>query len=273
VSALDRIVARARERLEETKRGTPLAAVRAAAREAGPAPPFRAALERPGTSLIAEAKRRSPSKGVLREPYDPVALATAYEAAGARAVSVLTEPEFFGGEPAHLQAVQRAVTLPVLRKDFVLEEYQLHEARAWGASAALVIVAALDDARLGELRAAAEEIGVEALVEVHTEHEAERALRAGATLLGVNNRDLATFRTDRATTARIAKAVPPGVLLVSESGILTRADVREAEAAGARAVLVGEALVTAADPGAKVAELLGRAEPEPRRPSGRARAT
>lgn len=258
MSVLQQIVAKVAERLVETKRRSPVAAVRSAAESAPRPPSFRAALAAEGTSLIAEAKARSPSKGVLREPYDPVALARMYEAAGARAVSILTEPDFFGGEPAHLRKVRAVVQVPVLRKDFVVDEYQLWEARAWGASAALLIVAALDDAQTADLREMAEGIGLDALVEVHTEREAERALAAGATIVGVNNRDLATFHTDRAVTARVAGTLPRGIVVVSESGIFTREDVLEVERAGAHAVLVGEALVTAADLGAKVAELLGR---------------
>jgi len=258
VSVLARILERTAERLEDARRRCPEASLRAEA-EAAPEPPsFRAALVAPGTTLVAETKRRSPSRGALREPYDPVALARAYARAGARAISVLTEPEFFGGDPEHLRAVRGAVALPVLRKDFVLETRQLLEARAWGASAALLIVAALNDARLADLVAAAGGIGVDALVEVHTEAEAERALAAGARIVGVNHRDLATFRTDRGVTARVARLVPADVPLVAESGISTREHVLEVEAAGANAVLVGEALVTAADPGAKAAELLGR---------------
>ncbi|MFN8179408.1 MAG: indole-3-glycerol phosphate synthase TrpC [bacterium] len=263
MSVLEQIVERVRERLAETKRRVPVPVVRRDAEAAAARPSFRAAIEAEGTSLIAEAKARSPSKGVLRDPYDPVALARAYASAGARAVSVLTEPDFFDGAPAHLVAVRDAVALPVLRKDFVVDEYQLWEAKAWGASAALLIVAALEDALLRDLRATAAAIGVDALVEVHTEAEAERALAAGALIVGVNHRDLATFRTERDATARVAKVVPKDVLLVSESGIKTRADVLEVERAGARAVLVGEALVTSADPGAKTRELIGRAAGAP----------
>ncbi len=258
MSVLAGIVARVREDLAEAKRRMPPGAARAAAESAPPRPSFAAALREPGTTLVAEAKRRSPSRGVLRDPYDAAQLARAYAAGGARAVSVLTEPHFFGGAPEHLHAVRDAVPLPILRKDFVVDEFQLFEARAWGASAALLIVAALEDARLADLLAACSGAGLDALVEVHTEAEAERALRAGARILGVNNRDLATFRTDLAVTARVARAVPSGVPLVAESGIHARADVLEVERAGACAVLVGEALVTAGDPFAKARELLGR---------------
>jgi indole-3-glycerol phosphate synthase len=242
----------------DTQRRVTLAEVRRSAEAAPARPSFRAALAAPGTSLIAEAKCASPSRGVLREPYDPVELARTYEAAGARAMSVLTEPEFFRGAPDHLRAVREACSLPLLRKDFLVDPYQVWEARAWGASAALLIVAALDDALLRDLHALAEEVGLDALVEAHTEAEADRALAAGARIVGVNNRDLRTFDTDRATTARVAARLPQDVLLVSESGIHTRAHVQEVEAAGASAVLVGEALVTAEDPAERIAELIGR---------------
>lgn len=259
MSVLDRIVGTVRERLAERSRAVPAAEVRRRA-ESGPAPPsFRAALEAPGVSLIAEAKRRSPSRpeGFTARDYDPAALARVYERGGARAMSVLTEPDFFGGAPEHLEQARGACSLPLLRKDFLIDPYQCWEARAWGASAALLIVAALDETLLRDLHAALGAVGLDALVEVHTEDEAERAVALGARILGVNNRDLATFRTDRGVTARIAAGVPDGTLLVAESGISTREHVREAGRAGAAAVLVGEAIVGAEDPEAKVRELAG----------------
>ena len=257
MSILARITDAVGERLARRRRELPLAEVRRAAEAAPRRPSFRSALEAEGTSLIAEAKAASPSKGTLCEPYDPAALARIYEEAGARAMSVLTEPDFFRGAPAHLEQAVAACRLPVLRKDFVLDAYQVWEARAWGASAVLLIVAALDDARLADLRALAEEIGIDPLVEVHDEGEAERALAAGARVVGVNNRDLATFRTDRSVTGRVAAVIGGEGTLVSESGIRSRADVIEVEASGADAVLVGEAIVTASDPAAKVRELVG----------------
>jgi indole-3-glycerol phosphate synthase len=254
---LERIVARVRERLEATSRETPLAEVRARAAAAAARPALRAALERPGTAVIAEAKRASPSKGILRDPYDAAELARVYERAGARALSVLTEPEFFLGAPEDLQRVARASALPILRKDFIVSEYQIQEAKAWGASAVLLIVAALELAELRELAAIAAGLDLAALVEVHTEQEAERALAAGARLIGVNNRDLSTFNVDLTTTARVAALVGPEVLLVAESGIFTRRDVLEVERAGAKAVLVGESLLASPDPAKKIHELLG----------------
>ncbi len=257
MSILDRIVRKVQERMAARMAERPLADVRQEAEAVPSRPSFRAALDRAGTSLIAEAKAASPSKGMLRDPYDPAELARIYETAGARAMSVLTEPDFFGGAPGHLRAAVDACALPVLRKDFLVEPYQVWEAKAWGASAALLIVAALSDERLRDLRTLLEEIGLDALVEVHTPAEAERALAAGATILGVNNRDLATFETDLGVTARVGSGVPDGVLLVSESGIRSRADVLEVERAGAKAILVGEALVSSDDPAARVRELVG----------------
>lgn len=259
MSVLERILGRVSERLAGTMRETPLAAVREVAQAAPVRASFRAALARAGTSLIAEAKHASPSRGVLREPYDPAELARIYEASGARAMSVLTETDFFGGSPEHLRAARDACALPLLRKDFVTDPYQVWEARAWGASAVLLIVAALDDARLRDLLAVAGEAALDAVVEVHTASEAERAAAARAPIVGINNRDLATFVTDRAVTGRLARLLPEGTIVVSESGIFTREHVREVEAAGAHAVLVGEAIVKEADPAGKVRELTGGA--------------
>jgi indole-3-glycerol phosphate synthase len=262
VSTLLRIVERVRKRLEERRRELPAERVRAEAEGAAAPPGFRAALVPPGTSLIAEVKRRSPTRpdGFLSGEFEPAKVAREYESAGARAVSVLTEADFFGGSPEDLRAVRRSVALPILRKDFVVDPYQCWEAKAWGASAVLLIVAALDDARLRDLHDLLGELALGALVEVHTEAEAERALRLRPALLGVNNRDLTTFATDRGTTRRIAALLPPDTTLVAESGISTRAHVLEAEAAGAKAVLVGEALLASGDPARKVRELTGAAE-------------
>jgi indole-3-glycerol phosphate synthase len=260
VSVLDRILERGRERLAERRAAVPESRVRAEA-EAAPVPPdFRDAVERPGTSVIAEAKRRSPSRphgfGVGRA-LDPAQLAREYEAAGARALSVLTEPDFFGGHADDLRSARAACRLPVLRKDFLVDPYQCWETRAWGASAALLIVAALDDARLRDLHDLLGELGLAALVEVHTEAEADRALAVSPRLVGVNNRDLGTFVADRSTTARVAARLPAGTTLVAESGISTREHVLEMEAAGAAAVLVGEALLVSTRPGDRVRELRG----------------
>lgn len=260
MSVLDDIVATVTTRLNERQRFRPLAVMQEEAASASPRASFREALAAPGTSLIAEAKRRSPSRGLLREPYDPVELGRIYEREGARAMSVLTEPDYFAGAAEHLQAVAGAISLPLLRKDFVVSEYQIWEAKAWGASAVLLIVSVLHDSRLDEFLHVADAAGLDALVEVHSEEEAEFALRAPVRVLGVNNRNLATFETNRETTARIAPMVPDGTLLVSESGIFERSHVEEVEAMGARAVLIGEAIVTADSPAARIQALLGREE-------------
>lgn len=260
MNVLDRIVVRVRERLDETRRSRPLAMIRREGEQSSPRASFREALRAPGISLIAEAKQASPSKGILRAPYDAAGLARLYEVAGARAISVLTEPEFFRGSEADLRAVAGATRLPILRKDFVVAEDQLWEARAWGASAALLIVAVLEDSHLADLLHIASGASLDALVEVHTETELERALRAGASIVGVNNRDLTTFVTDLGTTGRLARGRAPGMVLVAESGIGSRADVLTVERAGADAMLVGEAILVASDPARKIAELLGTDE-------------
>jgi len=206
--------------------------------------------------LIAEVKRRSPSRGDLRPDLDPAALAGAYAAGGAAAVSVLTEPRHFAGSPEDLAAVRGAVDLPVLRKDFVTTPYQVWESRAWGADAVLLIVAALDRAALVRLLEETAAAGMDALVEVHTRAEAAAAAAAGAALVGVNARDLATLELDPGRFAAVREALPAGTVLVAESGIRTRADVLAAAAAGADAILVGEHLVRADDPTMAVRDLL-----------------
>ena len=243
----------------------PLAAVQRAAAAAPPPCGFRAAVARgdpeqrwpvSGVALIAEVKRRSPSRGDLRPDLDPGALAAAYRRGGASAISVLTEPLHFAGSADDLRAVRAAVDLPVLRKDFVTIPYQVWEARAWGADAVLLIVAALDGEQLADLLAEARRAGLDALVEVHSREEAAVAAKAGAALIGVNARDLATLTVDPGRFAAVRDALPAGATLVAESGIRTRADVEAATVAGADAVLVGETLVLAADPAAAAAALL-----------------
>lgn len=214
-------------------------------------------------ALIAEVKKASPSKGVIRADFDPVKIALEYQAAGASCLSVLTDEKFFQGSLDYLAAIRAAVDLPLLRKDFIIDPRQIREAVQWGADAILLIVAILDDRQLCEFHLLATEAGLAALVEVHDERELERALAAGATLIGVNNRDLKTFTVDMATTERIATRLFSGpgtnhaALLVAESGIHTRADVLRLKRAGARAILVGESLMREADLGAKARELLG----------------
>lgn len=260
-TVLDRILAHKVEELAARKVRVSAAAVRAAAREASPPCDLRAAVRRDSVAgrdtvaLIAEVKHASPSKGVLIEHFDPVAIGTAYAQHGAAAISVLTDERFFLGHLDYLTAVRAAIGVPVLRKDFVIDPYQVYEARAAGADAVLLIVAALADAQLADLHALITDLGMAALVEVHDEADLTRALRASPPLLGINNRDLKTFHVDLATTARLARQVPDGVTLVAESGIFTGADVRQMGRMGAHAVLVGEALVTSGDIAAKVREL------------------
>jgi indole-3-glycerol phosphate synthase len=206
--------------------------------------------------VIAELKRASPSKGVIRTHYDPPAHAKSYQAAGATALSVLTDERYFQGHLDHLATVRGMVTLPCLRKDFLVDPYQVDEARAYGADAVLLIAAAGSPTLRVELLATARAAELDVLVEVHDERELEWALAAGASLVGINNRDLATFVTTLETTERLAPLVPADVLLVAESGIQSSADLRRMVAAGARAVLVGEAFMAAPDPGAALTELL-----------------
>jgi len=207
-------------------------------------------------AVIAECKRRSPSKGVLRDPYDPVAIGRSYAAAGAAAISILTNEEFFGGTLEHLRAVRAAVDIPVLRKDFVIDPYQLHEARAAGADAVLLIAAVHPPDVLLALHTTARELGLDVLLEIHDERELEGALRCEGAILGVNNRDLRTFETDLATCERLAEQVPSGRILVAESGLRDGADLARLQGSGIQAFLVGEAFMTADDPGAALGEML-----------------
>ena len=256
MSVLDDIIDGVRIDLAERQSLLAPDEVRLVADQAAPAldplPAFRA----PGVSVIAEVKRSSPSKGALAEIPDPAALAADYAAGGAAAISVLTERRRFGGSLEDLRAVRRQVSVPVLRKDFIVTPYQLWEARAAGADLALLIVAALDQRDLESLLAECRTLGLTALVEVHDEAEAARAVAAGAELVGVNNRNLKTLEVDRDTFARVAATLPDHVVKVAESGIRDAADVAAVARSGADVVLVGEALVKGADPRAAVAELV-----------------
>jgi indole-3-glycerol phosphate synthase len=261
MSRLDEILTHKRAELAVRMQEKPLAAIRAAA-EASPLPQDAlAALHRKEgqrPSLIAEVKGASPSRGVLVQDFNPLQLACVYRDNGAAAISVLTDEHFFHGSLAYLEQIAALQPrIPALRKDFILEEYQLYEARAAGASAALLIVAALSPQRLNSLRALCESLGMAALIETHKAEEVQIALDAGAKLLGINNRDLGTFQVNLETTLRLRPLVPQGIVLVAESGIHTRADVDHLADAGLDAILVGEALVTAADVAAKVCELAG----------------
>ncbi|WP_073450040.1 indole-3-glycerol phosphate synthase TrpC [Streptomyces yunnanensis] len=247
-TVLDRIVTGVREDLAVRRRAVPEAALRDRVAALPPARDAVAALRRPtGVQVVAEVKRASPSKGALAPIADPAALAGAYEDGGAAAVSVLTEERRFRGSLDDLDAVRARVELPVLRKDFIVTRYQLWEARAHGADLALLIVAALPQPELVALMATAAELGLTALVEVHDEAETERALAAGARVVGVNARDLRTLEIDRSVFGRLAALLPEDVVRIAESGIRGPADVAAVAAHGADAVLVGEALVTGAD--------------------------
>jgi indole-3-glycerol phosphate synthase len=246
------------EVVRRDQRRRSLADVRRAAADSPPPLDFAGALRGKGISLIAEVKKASPSKGLIRADFDPERIAAAYAEHGARALSVLTDEVYFQGCDAHLQAARRVAGLPTLRKDFTIDAYQLYQARALGADAVLLIVALMDGSQLEDFLGLAAELGLAALVEVHTRAETGRAIQAGAGLVGVNNRDLRTFATSLDTTSELFPLLPEGCLKVSESGIHTRADVERLEEAGADAVLVGEALMREKDIGAKVRELLGR---------------
>jgi len=258
MGVLDEIVAHKRAEVAALKARRPVGTVAAACRGLAPARDFEAALRPPaGTRvrLIAEVKRASPSQGLFRADLDPIAQATAYAAAGAAAVSVLTDARYFHGSLDDLVQVRCAVPVPVLRKEFIVDEYQLWEAREAGADAVLLIVAALEDAALRDLLSAAKGAGLATLVEVHTAGELDRALRLGAPVIGVNNRDLQTLTTTLAPSLALLPQIPPGPIAVSESGLRTGADVTQVVAAGAHAVLVGETLLRADDVAAKVREL------------------
>jgi len=216
-----------------------------------------AAEEENRTPIIAEVKKGSPSRGVIRPDFDPVAIAEIYEANGAACLSVLTDERFFLGHLAYLTEIRRSVGLPILRKDFVCDPYQLYEARAAGADAVLLIAAMLELAELRDFAALARELGLDVLLEVHDEQELDTALQVNCELVGVNNRDLRTFVTDLSTTERLAKIVPGNRLIVAESGIHTRTDVVRLQRAGARGFLVGESLMREGDIGAKLRVLLG----------------
>jgi indole-3-glycerol phosphate synthase len=254
---LDDILARTRADLPARKARLPLAQLEAQLAGLPPPPPFAAALRRPGAlACIAEFKRRSPSAGWIREAADVATTARQYAAGGAAALSVLTDEPFFGGRLDDLRAARGAVPLPLLRKDFAVDAYQIAEARAAGASAVLLIVAALTDAEIATLLAAAGRYGLEALIEAHDAEEARRAVRAGAAVIGINNRDLRTFTVDRELAVRLRAEIPADRVVVAESGIRDAADVARLRGAGVDAMLVGETLMRAADPAAALRALL-----------------
>jgi len=256
---LRRILARKVEEISERAEAEPLARVAERAGQAEPPRGFRRALagriEAGDAAVIAEVKKASPSKGVLRADFDPAAIGASYARGGAACLSVLTDRDFFLGDPADLRAARASSGLPVIRKDFILDPWQVYEARAMGADCVLLIVAALGDAALRELHDLAAHLDMDVLIEAHDGGELDRALATGCDLVGINNRDLRTFDTDLATTLDLHARVPDDVLLVTESGIHTRADVERMRHAGIHAFLVGEAFMVRPDPGAELAAL------------------
>lgn len=255
---LDEIIAYKKEELLDTKRRVPLAELKAKAADAGPLRGFRRALaEKGGIKLIAEVKKASPSKGVIRQDFDPIKIAKIYEKSGAACLSVLTESRYFQGNLAYIGDIRRETGLPLLRKDFIIDEYQVFEARAAGADAVLLIAACLERRQIEDLLGIAGELGLDVLAEAHTGKELDIALRAGASIVGINNRDLATFSVSLRTTFELLKDVPDDRIVVSESGIGSREDVLKLQHAGVDAVLVGESLMREQDIGKKVKELLG----------------
>jgi indole-3-glycerol phosphate synthase len=256
-TVLDKIVASKRQEVAQSKSAVPESELRRRVLDAPPVRDLARALDT-GSDMhvIAEIKRASPSAGLLRSDFDPVAIAAIYEAHGASAISVLTDAPFFQGSLAHLSAARAAVELPVLRKDFVLDTYQIVEARAAGADAVLLIAEILPGAELGERLHDSRSLGMEPLVELHDADNLVRVIESGARIIGINNRNLRTFATDLSHTIDLAREVPPDRILVSESGIGTRSHVQQLLTAGVRAILVGENLMRARDIGGKLDELL-----------------
>ena len=256
-TVLDRILDARRAAVDHRKRVLPETALKYGVKAASPLRDFAAALSRDALNVIAELKPASPSRGVIRDPFDPVALAQSLAAAGAAALSVLTEPEFFGGSLRNMRDARKEIAAPVLRKDFIFDSWQVWESRANDADSFLLIVAALDDALLRELLSLGRELGMEPLIEVHTAAELARALAAGARIIGVNNRDLRTLDVRVETALELIELIPDDRIAVAESGLSTNADLRRLRGAGFDAFLIGEHLMRAGDPAAALTELLG----------------
>jgi len=255
---LEEIAAYKRDFVQQAKRSRSLADVRSAAGDAQPPADFAAALREEGMAIIAEIKKASPSKGVIRADFNPERIAASYAENGASALSVLTDQAYFQGHDDYLTSARQVAELPVLRKDFTIDAYQIYEARVIGADAILLIVALMDGiSQIEDLIGLSNELGMAALVEVHDDEELRQGVASGANLIGVNNRDLRTFETSLETTFALRPAIPDGVTVVSESGIHSADDVERLAAAGVDAVLVGEAMMREPDPGAKLRELLG----------------
>jgi indole-3-glycerol phosphate synthase len=256
---LSTIIAARRRRIDEARAGVPLGSLRQAVEARTDFRDFAGALSGEALSVIAELKKASPSRGLLRPDFRPPEIATSYQQAGASALSVLTEEEFFQGSLNHLKAARSAVRLPILRKDFIIDEYQVYESAAAGADALLLIVAALEDGDLKHLLALSGRLNVAALVEVHTADELERAVAAGAQIIGVNNRNLSTLEVNLETSFRLREKIPAQCLAVSESGIKSGDDLERLAKAGFNAVLIGEHLMLAGDPGEELSRLLSSA--------------
>lgn len=259
MTILDQLAGHARERTEQAKQKTPLSVLKEQA-EALPkgAFAFEQALKAPGISFICECKKASPSKGLIAPDFPYLSIAKEYQAAGADAISVLTEPKWFLGRDQYLREIASAVSIPCLRKDFTVDEYMIYEAKVLGASAVLLICSILTPAQLRDYQAVCDGLGLSALVEAHDEAEVRMALDAGARIIGVNNRNLKDFTVDTENSRRLRAMIPPSVLFVSESGVKTPADVENLRQVGADAVLIGETLMRAADKKSKLSELRGR---------------
>ena len=257
---LDEIAAKTRERVEKAKMVVPLEKIReqAMAMPRDESFPFRAALGKKGIQFICEVKKASPSKGIIAEDFPYLTIAEEYEAAGAAAISVLTEPFYFQGDDNFLREIARKVRIPIIRKDFTVDEYMIYEARILGASAILLICAILTEEQIKKYQQIAEELGMSALVEAHDEEEVKMALRCNASIIGVNNRDLQTFQVDINNSIRLRKLVPEEIIFVSESGMKEREDIRRLEENGTNAVLIGETLMRSPDKKTMLEELSGR---------------
>ena len=253
---LQKILETKREEIQERKVLLPLSELKRRLAESPPPLDFDGAIRSRDRALVAEVKRSSPSRGRIREDFDPVAIARIYAEGGAAAVSVLTESRFFEGRDSFLRDIRQNIGLPLLRKDFIIDPYQIYETRFLGGDALLLITRALDDGRLKEFIRLSSELGLASLVEIHDEADLEKALSSGAGIIGINNRDLSTFATDLEVSLRLAPLVPQGMTVISESGIRSRSDIQRLESAGIHAFLVGETLMREKDIGRKMKELL-----------------
>ncbi|MCX5846276.1 MAG: indole-3-glycerol phosphate synthase TrpC [Deltaproteobacteria bacterium] len=254
---LDKIIIAKKEEVARLNRTMPLSELKAAIRYLSSPRDFRGAISGKTCAIIAEVKRRSPSRGILREDFDPVKIASLYEGNGAAAISVLTDREFFGGDTSFLTDIKNIVSLPLLRKDFIIDPYQIYETRRLNGDALLLIAGILEEEQLREYIRLTESLGLSALVEVHSRGEVNKALIAGATLIGINNRDLKTFSTDLSTSFNIAQHIPADKVIISESGINTREDIEMLMKAGIHAFLIGESLMCSQNIGLKLKELRG----------------